>query len=33
MQAPGDYSVVASLPVIGGVDAVLTAQPVTIRVR
>ena len=32
MTAPGEYTVLASLPVIGDVDAVLTAAPVKIRV-
>jgi hypothetical protein len=32
MKTPGEYIVLASLPVIGDVDAVLTAAPVRIRV-
>jgi len=32
IQAPGEYTVLASLPVIGDVDAVLTARAVKIRV-
>ena len=32
IQAPGEYTVLVSLPVIGNVDAVLTAKLVKIRV-
>jgi len=32
MKAPGDYTVLASLPVVGEVDAVLTAAPVKVRI-
>ncbi len=32
MKTPGEYCVLASLPVIGDVDAVLTAAPVKIRI-
>ena len=32
MKTPGEYTVLASLPVVGDVDAVLTAAPVKIRV-
>jgi hypothetical protein len=32
IQAPGEYTVLVSLPVIGDVDAVLTATPVKLRV-
>jgi hypothetical protein len=33
MQTPGEYTVLASLPVIGDVDAVLTAAPIKVRVE
>jgi hypothetical protein len=33
IENPGDYTVLASLPVIGDVDAVLTAAPVRVRVE
>ncbi|MGA2030785.1 MAG: hypothetical protein ABSG68_00885 [Thermoguttaceae bacterium] len=32
MRAPGEYTVLTSLPVVGDVDAVLTAAPITIRI-
>jgi hypothetical protein len=32
MTTPGDYRVLASLPVIGEVDAVLTAAPITVHI-
>jgi hypothetical protein len=32
MQAPGEYTALVSLPVMGSVDAVLTAAPVKIRI-
>ena len=32
MKAPGEYTVLVSLPVIGDVDAVLTTAPVKVRV-
>jgi hypothetical protein len=32
MKTPGEYTILASLPVIGDVDAVLTAAPITIRI-
>ena len=33
MDEPGDYTVLASLPVVGDVDAVLTAAPIDVRIR
>ena len=33
MRDPGEYTLLASLPVIGDVDAVLTAKPLKIRVQ
>jgi hypothetical protein len=33
MKAPGEYTVLASLPVVGDVDAVLTAEPTKVRVE
>ncbi len=32
MKTPGEYAVLASLPVVGDVDAVLTAAPLKIRI-
>ncbi len=32
MHAPGDYTVLASLPVLGNLDAILTAAPVRVHV-
>ncbi len=32
MNSPGDYTVLASLPVIGDVDAVLTAAPIKVHI-
>jgi hypothetical protein len=33
MRFPGDYTILASVPVIGDVDAVLTAAPVKVRIE
>ena len=33
MKAPGEYTVLASLPVVGDVDAILTAAPLKVRVN
>ena len=32
MQTPGEYTLLVSLPVIGDVDAVLTAAPIKFRI-
>ncbi len=32
MQSPGEYTILASLPIMGTIDAVLTAAPVKIRI-
>ena len=32
-RPPGEYTILASLPVLGNVDAVLTASPVKVQIR